>query len=85
MTNEEVTNKIDCFQVDGGSDGPVTAQSMLPDLSDFKLTGVGLKNGVKCDKWQRVDQVGDKVNKYTMWIKNGEEGPVPVHYEMKGE
>ena len=33
MTNEEVTNEINCFKVDGA----VEAQSMLPDISDFSL------------------------------------------------
>ena len=39
MTNEVVTNEMSCFQVDGGEDGPVEAQSMLPDISDFDHLG----------------------------------------------
>jgi len=84
MTNEIVANEIDCFQVDGGQDGPVTAQSMLPDISDFELLGKELKNGDKCQKWQKIERIGGKTNKYTMWIKEDNGSPVPVHYEMKG-
>ena len=85
MTNEEVTNKIDCFQVDGDSSNPVSAQSMLPDISDFNLIGKELKHGNKCQKWQKAERIGAKVNKYTMWIRyDNNQSPVPVHYEMKG-
>ncbi len=33
MTNEEVTNEINCFKVAGA----VEAQSMLPDITYFSL------------------------------------------------
>ena len=48
-------------------------------------------NGQRCEKWQKVEEVGHKVNKYTMWLVWQQAGldpklrtPVPVHYEMKG-
>jgi len=91
MTNEVVVNKIDCFQVDGDEDNAVTAQTILPDISSFQLLGKDLKNGVKCQKWQKSEKIGQKVNKYTMWLrfdsnqmKDGRPLAVPVHYEMKG-
>ena len=43
MTNEEVTNEIDCFQVDGDQENVVTAQSMLPDISDFSMLAMELQ------------------------------------------
>ena len=64
MTNEEVTNEINCFQVDGDNSSPVSAQSMLPDISDFDLIGKELKQGSKCQKWQKAQRIGDKVSKY---------------------
>jgi len=84
MTNEVVTNEIDCFQVDGDSGMRVLPQSMLPDISDFSLVGNELKNGEECQKWQKEEQVGEKVNKYTMWLRVDAGVSVPVHYEMKG-
>ncbi len=48
-------------------------------------------NGETCEKWQKKEVVGDKVNKYTMWLKMmpSELEPdvrtaVPVMYVMKG-
>jgi len=91
MTNEVVVNKIDCFQVDGDQDNAVSAQTILPDISSFQLIGKDLKNGHKCQKWQKTEKIGEKVNKYTMWlrfdsgvVKNGKPLAIPVHYEMKG-
>ena len=84
MTNEVVTNEMSCFQVDGGEDGPVEAQSMLPDISDFDHLGRDLKEGHECQKWQKVETIGEKVNRYTVWLKMKDGVAEPVHYEMKG-
>lgn len=92
MTDEDVVNKISCFQVDGDSSNPVSAQTILPDISTFKLISKSeLKNGHKCQKWQKKEKIGEKINKYTMWLKyessmviDGKHVAVPVHYEMKG-
>ena len=101
MTNEEVTNEINCFKVDGA----VEAQSMLPDISDFSLADeadvkvssalhfkalsndlsvVMVQDGHECQKWAKVETIGDKVNRYTMWLKYEDDIAVPIHYEMKG-
>ncbi len=85
MTDENVMNQINCFAVNGSHDAPVTVQSILPDLTDFKLKGTDLKNGHRCQKWQKKEEIGHKQNKYTMWVREGPNGIiVPVHYEMKG-
>ena len=85
ITDEKVRNQINCFAVPGSKDAPVDVQSILPDLTGFKLRGSDLKNGHKCQKWQKKEEIGHKLNKYTMWIRNGPQGEaVPVHYEMKG-
>ena len=52
-----MTNKIDCFGVDGGEGMQIEAQSMLPDISDFELLGEELKSGQNCQKWQKVQKV----------------------------
>ena len=61
MTNEEVVNKIDCFQVDGDESNPVSAQTILPDISAFQLITISeVKNGEKCQKWQKTELIGEK-------------------------
>ena len=32
----------------------------------------------------RFSQIGEKVNKYTIWVRMSGDTAVPVHYEMKG-
>ena len=54
-----MTNKIDCFGVDGGEGMQIEAQSMLPDISDFELLGEELKGGQNCQKWQKVQKVDE--------------------------
>jgi len=84
MTNEVVVNEINCFQVDGSKDMAILPQSMLPDISDFEMIGTEYKEGQECQKWRKVDQIGKKVNKYTMWLKEAGGVVVPIRYEMKG-
>ncbi|XP_023327352.1 digestive cysteine proteinase 1 [Eurytemora carolleeae] len=84
MTNEVVVNAIDCFQVNGTKDMQVDAQSMLPDLSGFQLLGSEYKMNMECQKWQKKEVIGEKVNKYTMWVREVEGVTIPVHYEMRG-
>ena len=60
-----MTNKIDCFGVDGGEGMQIEAQSMLPDISDFELLGEELKSGQNCQKWQKVEKVNElNLDKY---------------------
>ena len=56
-----MTNKIDCFGVDGGEGMQIEAQSMLPDISDFELLGEELKSGQNCQKWQKVQKVDERI------------------------
>ena len=92
MTNEQVTNQINCFEVKGSQDSPVTTQSILPSLQGFTLKKIkDVKDGQSCEKWQKTEKIGEKVNKYTMWLNRvpSEISPdlemvIPVHYEMKG-
>lgn len=37
MTTETVKNQINCFQAEGTEDEKVEAQSILPDISNFKV------------------------------------------------
>lgn len=46
--------------------------------------------GHQCEKWRLFESIGDKVNKYTLWIRYGKNAltemkqPIPVKYEMRG-
>jgi len=89
LTTETVHNKISCFGVDGSADEPVEPESILPDITDFKLMGNEIMNGLPCEKWQYSSAFGDKSSTYTLWLKkeiagNNKEITVPVRYEMKG-
>ncbi|OXA62896.1 Counting factor associated protein D [Folsomia candida] len=91
VTNEQYTNKLTCFEVNGTANAKVTAQSVLPDTSQFQFVGTEIVNSVKCKKYALVETKGQKVNKYTYWVKV-EPSPLdpdislgtPVKYEMRG-
>ena len=82
-----------CFQVNGSANNPVTSQSVLPDLTPFKLTGsdvcsnlFGQFNGDKtCERWEYAITYGDKSNKYVFWLtRDPNSNPIPVQYLMNG-
>ncbi|XP_075985097.1 C1 family peptidase 26-29-p [Anticarsia gemmatalis] len=89
VTTETVLNQEMCLQVNGSSDSPVSIQTVLPDMTDFKFIGTETMEDSDTAKWQMVQTIGNKLNKYTMWVKHrktlkGESIPIPVRYEMKG-
>ena len=83
--------QIECFIAEGSEEAPVETQTVLPDLTGFSLIGTDIKNGEECDRWVKKEVIGDKMNKYQMWVKTvkvpetpGMGMAVPIHYEMKG-
>ncbi|XP_059485650.1 digestive cysteine proteinase 1 [Neocloeon triangulifer] len=91
VTTETQLNEETCLQVDGSADNSVTPQSILPDLTGFECIGEDMVSGHQAEKWRLVTKKGDKVNKYTIWIryKNNPLDPtksiaVPMRYEMRG-
>ncbi|XP_014247508.1 digestive cysteine proteinase 2 [Cimex lectularius] len=91
VTTETQLNVPTCLQVNGTKDEKVKPQDMLPDLTNFQCSGTEVVNGVECEKWTLKEQVGEKMNMYTMWLrwKKSPKSPklaraVPVQYEMKG-
>ncbi|XP_049879969.1 digestive cysteine proteinase 2 isoform X2 [Pectinophora gossypiella] len=89
VTTEQVLNKQTCLQVNGSADQSINVQTVLPDMADFKYIGNEAMRDSDTSKWRMVTTVGDKVNKYTMWVKyrktlRGDSIPIPVKYEMKG-
>ncbi|CAH2097377.1 unnamed protein product [Euphydryas editha] len=89
VTTEKVLNHDTCLQVNGTSDESIKIQSVLPDMSDFKFIGTETMQDSDTSKWRMVQTIGDKINKYTMWVKyrkslRGAVVAIPVRYEMKG-
>ncbi len=85
MTDDKVYNQINCFAVEGSKSGPVQVQSILPDLTGFEYRGEKTFKGHDVQKWQKKEQIGHKLNKYTMFLAiNSASAAVPVFYEMKG-
>ena len=84
MTDEKVFNQMNCFAVNGSQDSPIDVQPILPDLSGFQLKGNEKIHDCDCQKWQKEEEIGHKLNKYTIWLKVENDVAIPKHYEMKG-
>ncbi|KAL4708925.1 hypothetical protein ACJJTC_014953 [Scirpophaga incertulas] len=89
VTTEKVLNQETCLQVNGTSENSMNIQSVLPDMTDFKFIGTETMEDSEVAKWQMVQTTGDKLNKYTMWVKykkslRSDSIAIPVRYEMKG-
>ncbi|XP_061724230.1 digestive cysteine proteinase 1 [Cydia pomonella] len=89
VTTETVLNKQTCLQVNGTDGQTVNIQNVLPDMTDFKYIGTENMRDTETTKWRMTTTVGDKINKYTVWVKykkdlRGDALPIPIRYEMKG-
>ncbi|XP_044264589.1 digestive cysteine proteinase 1 [Tribolium madens] len=91
VTTETETNSRTCLQVNGTEDITIEPQSILPDLTNFECTGEETISGVLTEKWALTQTIGQKVNKYAMWLhykddpdNAGVKIAVPVKYEMRG-
>lgn len=91
VTTENELNSRTCLQVNGSADYSIQPQSILPSLIEFECVGADTIDDEPAEKWQLVETVGQKINKYTMWLKykddpdnTGVKIAVPVKYEMKG-
>nr|ATU82457.1 venom C1A protease 4 [Lethocerus distinctifemur] len=84
VTEDDRPTATRCLLAGGTLDSKVAPQSVLPDLADFKCLGDDIVEGVKCEKWRMVTTIGEKVNRYTMWVRYETDTVVPVKYEMKG-
>lgn len=91
ITTETELNANTCLQVNGSSEAKIEPQSVLPSLVDFECLGEEVVNGQRTEKWQLISTVGNKQNKYTLWMRYmtsprdpAVKAAVPVRYEMKG-
>ncbi|XP_064470526.1 digestive cysteine proteinase 2-like [Ornithodoros turicata] len=82
-----------CFQVNGTENITVTIQSVLPDVRNFTFSGSEpcmsdgqwSRDTQVCDRYDLVETIGAKVNRYTLWVSLDEAGDaVPRRYLMHG-
>ncbi|XP_067399459.1 digestive cysteine proteinase 1-like [Emydura macquarii macquarii] len=83
-TTEVEVNVRKCFRIGGTPGHRVYPQSVFPRLGGFKHVREEYYGGQLCTVWQNVSSWGQKKNVYTLWVASSAEGPVPVHYEMRG-
>ncbi|XP_033327937.2 C1 family peptidase 26-29-p [Megalopta genalis] len=91
ITTELATNDETCLEVNGTKEFKIQPQTIIPDTTGMECIGEEMVNGVKCEKWQMIQEIGEKTNKYTLWIQYqksprapGLLEPIPVKYEMRG-
>ncbi|XP_076276388.1 C1 family peptidase 26-29-p isoform X3 [Lasioglossum baleicum] len=91
ITTESVLNEETCLEVNGTMESKINPQNIIPDTTGMECIGEEIVNGVNCEKWRMVQEIGEKTNKYTLWIQYqksprvpGAMEPIPIKYEMKG-
>ncbi|XP_017777460.1 PREDICTED: digestive cysteine proteinase 1 [Nicrophorus vespilloides] len=91
VTTETELNSNTCLQVNGTEEYSIEPQAILPSLTGFECVGEEIIDGTATEKWVMTEKIGQKSNKYTMWMKwkNDQNNQdikyaVPVRYEMKG-
>ncbi|XP_043073432.1 counting factor associated protein D-like isoform X2 [Puntigrus tetrazona] len=76
-----------CFQLKGTKKNPIRPQAALPGLQGFEFEKMGYYEGVQCEVWIKVAQVGHKKNTYRLWVTRpeGSDSPATPHrFEMEG-
>ena len=95
MVNQMGVPERVCFRVNGSTDTPVKAQSVIPDLEGFKYEGkdfcpdwygnIDRSAQKACEKWVREMTFQEKESRYTFWLKrDSQRNAIPVHYLMMG-
>ncbi|KAL1501117.1 hypothetical protein ABEB36_006503 [Hypothenemus hampei] len=90
ITTETQLNVRTCLQVNGTISYNISPQTVLPVLDEFQYSGDEVIEGVTTQKWTLTNTIGEKVNKYALWVtfKDQEDLDskiaVPVRFEMRG-
>ncbi|XP_031843430.1 C1 family peptidase 26-29-p isoform X2 [Nomia melanderi] len=91
ITTETAMNEETCLEINGTMEVKIQPQTIIPDTTGMECIGSEMVNGVECEKWRLVQEIGEKKNKYTLWIRYkkspripGLKEPIPVKYEMRG-
>ncbi|KAK0180964.1 hypothetical protein PV327_003290 [Microctonus hyperodae] len=90
ITTQSVLNQDTCLKVEGDGEMVIQPQTILPDTHGMECIGEEMINGVQCEKWRLNNVIGEKANKYTLWIVykksmvTGLKQAIPVRYEMRG-
>lgn len=78
VTTESEENARTCLQVNGTSGYSITPQSILPSLLNFECAGQETIDGILTEKWQLTETVGNKLNKYSLWMFYREDPDSPA-------
>jgi len=91
VTTKTELNKVTCLQLNGTSENKVAIQSILPNARNFSLVGTETFLGFTCDKFRLEENIAQKKNVYTLWVRYKKSPkypssrmPIPVRYEMRG-
>ncbi|KAF5280129.1 hypothetical protein FQA39_LY18131 [Lamprigera yunnana] len=91
VTTETQLNSKTCLQVNGSNEFTIEPQPVLPSLEGFNCVGAEVVEGILTEKWHLEQTIGQKLNRYTMWLKFREDNDkpqakyaIPIRYEMKG-
>ncbi|XP_076749125.1 C1 family peptidase 26-29-p [Xylocopa sonorina] len=91
ITTETALNAETCLEVNGSKEFKIEPQAIVPDTTGMECVGEEIINGLTCEKWKMEEQIGEKLNKYTLWIRYKKspkvpklKEPIPVRYEMRG-
>lgn len=81
-STETVRNEKTCFQMNGSKYWSVKPQHIIPDMSGFKHIKDDLHQGSLVHVYQLKQEIGNKVNTYTMFVSRVTN--LPVYYKMHG-
>ncbi|XP_050293350.1 digestive cysteine proteinase 1 [Anthonomus grandis grandis] len=88
VTTEDEENARTCLQVNGTAKEPITTQGVLPDLTGYEYNGDEMIEGIQTQRWNLTTVIGEKKNKYVLWVRfmveNDKKVAVPVRFEMRG-
>ena len=91
ITTETISNQETCLEVNGTNELKIQPQAIVPDTTGMECIGEERINGLLHEKWRKVEEIGEKINKYTLWIRYKKspripllKEPIPVRYEMRG-
>ena len=91
ITTETISNQETCLEVNGTTELKIQPQAIVPDATGMECIGEEMINGLLHEKWRKVEEIGEKINKYTLWIRYKKspripllKEAIPARYEMKG-
>lgn len=83
VSDNQHRNVMTCFGINGTKSDPVSIQSLIPDLSNYKKSAQPTTyRGLLCDEYTYEYNVEAKNNKYAFYVSRAT--GLPVGFEMRG-